>query len=365
MTYAWQYDNASQVFMSDAERVHAFTPELSTGAFYFMGEKWGAADNWRCLRNALAPNASAPGLPADCERHPLWRLASIVSYGDTPGMGPIILTGEMQIAKMWTMLRTDADPLGPDGRHFVSEFRAAIERLGDDAPITVRLTGTGVNSWAAVDRADAAWPAAAGALAAAAFVAALLATGSPLVAARCVATTFLTVCFAFGFAVLAYCHGVLDWTTAQSLSAHTTRGVGGSAAPGALHFAVPLVCAPLVVALALCHELFLVRAAMELYHGARLRSDEAVKHALVGTGWVVMMSGIVLAVSFSGLLFSQIAILNQVAFIMFWAMLWDGVVVRPVIVPVLMAPCGKANWWPFHARSDADAPLLPPHASYP
>ncbi len=53
-----------------------------------------------------------------------------------------------------------------------------------------------------------------------------------------------------------------------------------------------------------------------------------------------------MAIAFVGLLFSDEPILNQLSFFLVFAVLFDTLVVRSILVPALMALLGKWNWWP-------------------
>jgi len=67
---------------------------------------------------------------------------------------------------------------------------------------------------------------------------------------------------------------------------------------------------------------------------------------LFNTGGVITAAGIIMAIAFSGLLFSSIPTWNQLAFYLVFAVLFDTFIVRTTLVPALMSLLYEANWWP-------------------
>lgn len=79
----------------------------------------------------------------------------------------------------------------------------------------------------------------------------------------------------------------------------------------------------------------------------------AVCLAVEKTGGIITAAGLIMAVSFCGLLAPQIVVLNQYGFALFIGVVVDTFVMRPVVVPAVVAAlgaCGGAtrgpNWWP-------------------
>ena len=72
-----------------------------------------------------------------------------------------------------------------------------------------------------------------------------------------------------------------------------------------------------------------------------------------------------MAVAYSGFLFSDIPLLNQLGFYIVFAVLVDSFVVRPLLVPALMHILGPVNYWPraVPAPTRGPLPLLLPAAA--
>ena len=64
-----------------------------------------------------------------------------------------------------------------------------------------------------------------------------------------------------------------------------------------------------------------------------------------------------MAVAFMGMIFSPEAVLNQLSFFLVFAVLFDTLVVRMILVPSLMALLGSWNWWPSRSPAHAQSSL--------
>ena len=90
---------------------------------------------------------------------------------------------------------------------------------------------------------------------------------------------------------------------------------------------------------------------------------DAVAVGLLRSGPVISWAGIIMAVAYSGFLFSDIPLLNQLGFYIVFAVLVDSFVVRPLLVPALMYILGPINYWPRAVPAPTRGPLallLPP-----
>jgi uncharacterized membrane protein YdfJ with MMPL/SSD domain len=68
------------------------------------------------------------------------------------------------------------------------------------------------------------------------------------------------------------------------------------------------------------------------------------------TGGIISTAGLIMAVSFMGLLIPKTVVLNQYGFSLFIGVALDTFVMRPLLVPALLSLGGGAstalNWWP-------------------
>ena len=61
---------------------------------------------------------------------------------------------------------------------------------------------------------------------------------------------------------------------------------------------------------------------------------------------VVMVAGLIMIVSFSGLLFSSLDMLLQFGVCLIASLIFDTLIVVPILVPSVAVLCGKAMFWP-------------------
>lgn len=157
---------------------------------------------------------------------------------------------------------------------------------------------------------------------------------SVLIALRSVLTLAMTVCCVFGLASLVYDKGGLDWLHFWGL-----QGQNG------LTWLVPVVCFSIVIGLSLDYDVLLLTRVFEI-RAAGYGLQDAIRLAQHKTGKVISVAGLIMAVAFSGLVFSSSAALNEMGFILSVAVLLDTFLFRAFLVPSLMSLLGEANFWP-------------------
>jgi RND superfamily putative drug exporter len=96
------------------------------------------------------------------------------------------------------------------------------------------------------------------------------------------------------------------------------------------------------------YEVFLIARIREFWldsdrsHSANTR---AVALGLAGTGRIVTAGALVMAITFAGLIASQVSFLRLFGFGLTVAVLMDATVIRSVLLPALMVMLGRWNWW--------------------
>eukprot|EP01059_Diplonema_ambulator_P027339 TRINITY_DN452_c0_g1_i7.p1 TRINITY_DN452_c0_g1~~TRINITY_DN452_c0_g1_i7.p1 ORF type:complete len:954 (+),score=322.23 TRINITY_DN452_c0_g1_i7:41-2902(+) len=369
----WSYLSGELVTRLNASK--AFEEKGCAGSYFYVNQSLDEAATSICTNYFFAYVAYLTGQGPDPGPDPAdtmewrynckWRGALTAAYG----AGVVPLATSLNMSAAFITCATDVDPMSEDGREMIKAFREIqAEFKNDPAKPNVYAMGSPVNSRDAVQRVSDAWSWMSPVFVLIGFLVLLAGTRSVLVGLRAVFTTFLTIVFALGFTSLTYCHGALDWTGISALQTFRTR----EGSEGAVHYFVFVITVPLLIGLSMCHELFLISTAHDWYHYHKLTTKEATKMALIGTGWMNIVSGFILAVSFVGHMLSRLPILNQISFAMFWALLFDVLIVRTMLVPTLMAPCGKYNWWPAMDRytkyaeaEDIDAQTLSPKFETP
>lgn len=178
------------------------------------------------------------------------------------------------------------------------------------------------------------------------FVIVGIAFRSLLVPLRAVFTISLTLGGVYGAAAAVYQYGVLDflgWPALQSM--------------GALFWIPPVLSFSIMVGLGLDYDIFLLTRIIE-FRKHRLSDRASVLMGLTRTGRIITAAGGIMAVAFFGLLFSKVALLNQMSFFLVFAVLLDTLVVRTMLVPAIMVLLRKANWWPSRMPPLMEDPSL-------
>ncbi|MEP9415548.1 RND family transporter [Gordonia sp. VNQ95] len=110
-----------------------------------------------------------------------------------------------------------------------------------------------------------------------------------------------------------------------------------------INWAVPLLAFIVLVAVGADYNMLLVsRLREETTTSTRVGVLRTVTH----TGSVITSAGIIFAGSMFGLMAGSVASLVQAGFIIGVGLLLDTFIVRTIVVPVIAARLGRANWWP-------------------
>ena len=101
----------------------------------------------------------------------------------------------------------------------------------------------------------------------------------------------------------------------------------------------------IIVGLGLDYDIFLINRVLE-YRLSGYDHYTSIALGLSKTGSIITAAGIVMAVSFSGLIFSSSPAVYQWAFALTMAVLLDTFIMRSCVVPILLAKTGKFSWYP-------------------
>lgn len=115
-------------------------------------------------------------------------------------------------------------------------------------------------------------------------------------------------------------------------------------------FDTPVVSFIILVALGIDYSIFLITRVKEEYRTHQLSTATAVRNALAHTGSVITSCGIILAGTFTPLLFSGIKTYVEMGFAVVVGLLLDTFVIRTLLVPAIAVRVGELNWWPRRPR---------------
>ncbi|KAJ8613381.1 hypothetical protein CTAYLR_002309 [Chrysophaeum taylorii] len=190
----------------------------------------------------------------------------------------------------------------------------------------------------------------------------------PTVAAATLAVVFVFLGLVFRSLAVAL-RSVLALTMTLAVSfasclAVYVRGGGGGPAflttrgsdPGLVWIA-PLLCFSVIVGASVDYDVFLLCAVHE-YRMRRFSDRDSLLLAMRRTGRVVTSAGLIMACAFGGLFFSKACVLNQVAWLLVTAVLFDTLLVRALFMPSLISLSRHRAWWPATLPPPRRAPTL-------
>ena len=158
---------------------------------------------------------------------------------------------------------------------------------------------------------------------------------------RLIVTIALSLCWTFGLTVLVYQPG-----PAQTAFARATPTILASSG---VYWIIPIMSFSILVGLALDYDIFLVSRMME-FRALGWSDRASVCLSVEKTGGVITTAGLIMSVSFMGLLIPKTVVLNQYGFTLFLGVAFDTFLIRPIVVPafvvILASVSQKANWWP-------------------
>ena len=198
------------------------------------------------------------------------------------------------------------------------------------------LSGQGADGWDGIHAVYATLPMLAGLIISFVLLLVGVAFRSVLLPLRTTVTIAFTLIVVYGLAVLVYQDGALNSQPVPGMKA---------AAGKAQDWVVPVLSFPMLVGISLDYDIFLLSSIAEL-RAAGHDTLSAIRHGVVRTGSIITTAGVIMAIAFSGLMFSSVATCNELSFYIVVAVLFDTFIVRVLVVPAFLARLGEANWWP-------------------
>lgn len=127
--------------------------------------------------------------------------------------------------------------------------------------------------------------------------------------------------------------------------------------PAGFVYYVPLVAAVLLVGLGSDYNVFIAGRIREEARRRRLR--EAIAVATPSASKAITVAGVTLAGTFALLAIVPLRSFRELALLMFVGVLVDALLVRPLLIPALIALAGRLSWWPGKPqRPPAERALL-------
>eukprot|EP01062_Namystynia_karyoxenos_P071654 TRINITY_DN672_c0_g1_i5.p1 TRINITY_DN672_c0_g1~~TRINITY_DN672_c0_g1_i5.p1 ORF type:complete len:818 (+),score=330.97 TRINITY_DN672_c0_g1_i5:860-3313(+) len=253
----------------------------------------------------------------------------------------------------WVRFTPPFAPMGIEGKQWLRAARDAAKQFPADFGVELHIVGQPCDGVDAMDALYEEFPTMIGVTCAVVFVFVAFAFRSIFIPLRSVITIALTIFFVQGFAALVYQHGALDFTHFE-----------GFKSTGAVIYINPLLSFSIIVGVGLDYDIFLITRIVEYRRIYGLQypdrdpfenTKEAIKTGLTKTAGIITAAGVIMAIAFSGLLLSREPVMNQLAFYMVFAVLFDTFIVRPVLVPATMSLLFEWNWWPCTFRRGSNS----------
>ena len=122
---------------------------------------------------------------------------------------------------------------------------------------------------------------------------------------------------------------------------------------------IPLILLVICLGLGMDYDILLTTRIKEnvRFHG--MSNDDAIHHAVVHSGSVITICGLIMGGAFGTLMLSSMGMLQQFGFALCFAILCDALIVRTYIVPAVMHLLGDWNWkGPRFLMTKAEKELL-------
>jgi len=165
--------------------------------------------------------------------------------------------------------------------------------------------------------------------------------GSIFLALRLVFTVFTSLCWTYGLMVGVYQPGpIQEGFKVLTPSLKYSSGI---------YWLIPVMAFSILVGLALDYDIFLMSRVVE-FRMLGWSDRASVCLAVDKSGYIISAAGLIMSVSFAGLLMPDTTCLNQYGFILFIGVAIDTFIVRPVLVPAVVTLASHTgsdvNWWP-------------------
>lgn len=244
-------------------------------------------------------------------------------------------------SSFYGLLVTQFDPFGEQGQSFLTALRDLCSTMPGNRGLVITITGTAADALDLISGVYAIFPYAIATTLLMSLLLLGIAFRSVLMPLRSVATICLTLIFVFGLAVRIYQDGILDFLGRATITSKFHSQF----------WLMPVVSFSFVVGICLDYEIFLFSRATEL-RAEGMDPLSATRQALVDTGGIITAAGIIMAIAFGGLLFSDLLALCALSSLLVSAVLFDTFVMRILLTPASMSLLGRYNWWPSSLSVD-------------
>ena len=175
--------------------------------------------------------------------------------------------------------------------------------------------------------------------------------GSVVIPLRLAGTIFVSLAWSFGLTVLVYQPG-------PGQEAFKKLTPDALAPSSGLYWIIPIMAFSVLVGLALDYDIFLMTRVVE-YRKQGWSDRASVCLAVEKTGNIITCAGLIMSISFAGLLIPQTVVLNQYGFILFIGVAIDTFIIRTLIVPAVFVLIDNSLRTALHLFQGSSSPTAP------
>lgn len=107
---------------------------------------------------------------------------------------------------------------------------------------------------------------------------------------------------------------------------------------------IPLILLVVCLGLGMDYDILLTTRIKENVRANGMSNDEAIHHAVIHSGSVITICGLIMGGAFGTLMLSSMEMLQQFGFALCFAIVVDALIVRTYVVPAVMKILGDWNW---------------------
>jgi len=230
---------------------------------------------------------------------------------------------------------TNVEPLGKLGYRLLDALRKAVEIHGPKNGLEVAIAGNAVASLDMVQKLYSTFPYTIVAVVVTAALFLMIVFRSVVIPVRSLLSNMLTLGFTYGFTVLVYQNGILDFLGMKGLNSEFKS----------LPWCAPVVVFFIIFGIGLDYDIFLLVRITEI-RARGAAPQQAIQEGLISTGGIITAAGLVMACAFGGMIFSAMFQEAMFGFMICIAVLFDTFIARSIVTPAGMSILGYWNWWP-------------------
>jgi uncharacterized membrane protein YdfJ with MMPL/SSD domain len=246
-----------------------------------------------------------------------------------------------------TYLMTLLSPISPDSPSIVDLIKTMRTNVthvlnekyqDDEKPTKFYLAGYKATEQDTIDAAQATFPLMLSVTFAVVIAVVSVLLKSVFVPIRLILTLALPLASTLGLQVLVFQYGILEWTGIEAFNP-------GHEDLKCIYWELLPFIATVLLSLALDYDVFIISRIAE-HRENGFTNQSSILMGLFETSGVINAAGIIMALTFSGLMFLKGIATSQLGFCLVISVLLDCFVTRTILVPAILSWADGIGWWP-------------------